>query len=112
MLNGTPSHIRHNGPLPTNNHTPTGRRDQYTEPAGVDDQGEEREEEEGGAGAAAATTGGPGAGAGDLEATAEKVPEMVARAWERTRRQRALESHVKGACCVFGCGWGYDELRL
>lgn len=32
--------------------------------------------------------------------TARNVPEIVARAWERTPRQRALESHVKGALSV------------
>lgn len=55
------------------------------------------------ASASAAAGGRAVARAGDLAATARKVPEIVARAWERTPRQRALESHVKGASLF--CEW-------
>ena len=79
---------------PTN--VPTGRINPAREAAGGGFDEEDEEEDD-----AAPVTGGA-----DLVETAVKVSELVARAWERSKRQRALESHVKGACCVFGCGWG------
>lgn len=75
-------------------------------PGVEEEEGEGEEDEEaaatttaaGVANSAGAAAGGTAEGQGAPASNANVVPELVARSWERTRRQAALEAHVKGAC--------------